>query len=55
MTLALDFGLLGLVALLYDRFSDGVAFGGRPAGHGRAAHDTFDDYCIGRSAVRRCP
>lgn len=47
VTLALDFGLLGLVAILYDRFAGGVAFSVRPAGMDVLRNDTFSDYCIG--------
>lgn len=47
VTLALDFALLGLVSLLYSGFSDGVAFGVRPAGMEELRSDTFSDYCIG--------
>lgn len=47
VTLALDFGLLGLVAICYDRFAGGVAFSTRPAGMQELRSDTFYDYCIG--------
>jgi ribose transport system permease protein len=47
VTLALDFGLLGLVAILYDRFASGVAFSARPAGMDALRNDTFYDYCVG--------
>lgn len=47
VTLALDFGLLGVVALLYDRFAGGVAFSTRPPGMDELRSDTFFDYCIG--------
>jgi ribose transport system permease protein len=47
VTLALDFGLLGLVSLLYSRFSGGVAFSVRPAGLDALRFDTFSDYCAG--------
>ncbi|MGB3764316.1 MAG: ABC transporter permease [Ornithinimicrobium sp.] len=47
VTLALDFGLLGVVALLYDRFAGGVAFSTRPAGMDALRSDTFYDYCVG--------
>jgi ribose transport system permease protein len=47
VTLAMDFGLLGLVSLLYSRFTDGVAFGVQPAGVNALRFDTFSDYCSG--------
>ncbi|WP_202387681.1 ABC transporter permease subunit [Nocardioides flavescens] len=47
VTLALDFGLLGVVALLYDRFAGGVAFSVRPPGLDALRSDTFSDYCAG--------
>lgn len=47
VTLALDFGLLGLVAILYDRFAGGVAFATRPAGMDVLRSDTLNDYCAG--------
>jgi len=47
VTLALDFGLLGLVSLLYSRFSSGVAFTVRPPGMDALRFDTFGDYCTG--------
>ncbi|GAA2738227.1 ABC transporter permease [Pedococcus aerophilus] len=47
VTLALDFGLLGLVAILYDRFAGGVAFAVHPAGMDALRSDTFYDYCVG--------
>jgi ribose transport system permease protein len=47
VTLALDFGLLGLVSLLYSRFSSGVAFRVRPPGMDALRFDTFSDYCTG--------
>jgi ribose transport system permease protein len=47
VTLALDFGLLGLVAILYDTFAGGVAFSVRPDGMDALRSDTFQDYCAG--------
>lgn len=47
VTLALDFGLLGLVSLLYSGFTDGVAFAVRPAGMDSLRFDTMRDYCTG--------
>jgi ribose transport system permease protein len=47
VTLALDFGLLGLVSLLYARFAGGVAFKVRPAGMDSLRFDTMSDYCTG--------
>ena len=47
VTLALDFGLLGLVALLYSWFTPGVAFSVHPAGMDALRSDTFNDYCAG--------
>ncbi|BCJ73891.1 sugar ABC transporter permease [Catellatospora sp. IY07-71] len=47
VTLALDFALIGLVSLLYATFTDGVAFGGLPAGMSALRTDTFADYCAG--------
>jgi len=47
VTLALDFGLLGLVSLLYGWFTNGVAFNVRPAGMDSLRFDTMADYCSG--------
>lgn len=47
VTLALDFGLIGLVSLLYSGFGDGVAFHVDPAGMDSLRNDTFSDYCAG--------
>jgi ribose transport system permease protein len=47
VTLALDFGLVGLVSLLYSGFSDGVAFHVDPAGLDTLRNGTMADYCIG--------
>jgi ribose transport system permease protein len=47
VTLALDFGLIGLVSLLYSGFGDGVAFHVDPAGMDALRDDTFSDYCTG--------
>lgn len=47
VTLALDFGLLGLVALLYSWFAGGVAFSVRPDGMDTLRFDTLSDYCAG--------
>jgi len=47
VTLALDFGLLGLVSLLYAWFANGVAFSVRPAGMDSLRFDTMSDYCAG--------
>jgi ribose transport system permease protein len=47
VTLALDFGLLGLVSLLYAWATDGVAFAVRPAGMDVLRFDTMNNYCAG--------
>jgi ribose transport system permease protein len=47
VTLALDFGLLGLVSLLYAGFTDGVAFSVHPAGMDTLRFDNMSDYCSG--------
>ncbi|MBM9506352.1 ABC transporter permease [Actinacidiphila acididurans] len=47
VTLALDFGLVGLVSLLYSGVGDGVAFHVHPAGMDSLRNDTFSDYCTG--------
>ncbi|GLW11700.1 ABC transporter permease [Microtetraspora sp. NBRC 13810] len=47
VTLAMDFALVGLITILYTRFTDGVAFGGLPAGMDALRNDTFADYCTG--------
>lgn len=47
VTLALDFGLLGLVSLLYGWFANGVAFSVHPDGMDALRSDTFQDYCAG--------
>jgi ribose transport system permease protein len=47
VTLALDFGLIGLVSLLYSGVGDGVAFHVHPAGMDSLRNDTFSDYCTG--------
>jgi ribose transport system permease protein len=47
VTLALDFALVGLITILYTRFTNGVAFAGRPAGMGALRSDTLADYCLG--------
>jgi ribose transport system permease protein len=47
VTLALDFGLLGLVSLLYGWFANGVSFSSRPTGMDALRFDTFADYCTG--------
>jgi ribose transport system permease protein len=47
VTLAMDFALVGLITILYSRFTDGVAFGGQPAGMEALRFDTFSDYCVG--------
>jgi len=47
VTLAMDFALVGVVTILYTRFTDGVAFGTQPAGMGALRFDTFADYCVG--------
>ncbi|MDX6354570.1 MAG: ribose transport system permease protein [Streptomyces sp.] len=47
VTLALDFGLIGLVSLLYSGVGDGVAFDVHPAGMDSLRNDTFSDYCTG--------
>jgi ribose transport system permease protein len=47
VTLAMDFGLIGLVSLLYSGFGDGVAFHVDPAGMDSLRNDTFGDYCAG--------
>lgn len=47
VTLALDFGLLGLVALLYSWFANGVSFSVHPDGMDALRSDTFNEYCAG--------
>jgi ribose transport system permease protein len=47
VTLAMDFALVGLVTILYARFTDGVAFPTEPSGMGALRFDTFADYCVG--------
>jgi ribose transport system permease protein len=47
VTLAMDFALVGLITILYTRFTDGVAFAGQPAGMDSLRFDTFADYCSG--------
>ncbi|MCW2796864.1 ABC transporter permease [Nocardioides sp.] len=47
VTLALDFGLLGLVSLLYAWATDGVAFAVHPAGMDALRFDTMNNYCAG--------
>jgi ribose transport system permease protein len=47
VTLALDFALVGLVSLLYARFTDGVAFAHMPPGMSDLRYDTMSDYCMG--------
>ncbi|WP_424534968.1 ABC transporter permease [Sphaerisporangium viridialbum] len=47
VTLAMDFALVGLITILYSRFTDGVAFSGQPAGMDALRNDTFADYCTG--------
>lgn len=46
VTLAMDFGLLGLVSLLYNWFANGVAFSVHPAGMDSLRFDTMADYCL---------
>ncbi|WP_412538802.1 ABC transporter permease [Longispora sp. K20-0274] len=55
VTLALDFGLLGLVTILYTRFAGGVAFSARPAGLSALRNDTFANYCLGDACGPRIP
>lgn len=47
VTLALDFGLLGLVSILYAKYAGGVAFSVRPSGMDSLRFDTMADYCAG--------
>jgi ribose transport system permease protein len=47
VTLALDFALVGLVSLLYSRFTDGVAFPKLAPGMSNLRYDTMSDYCMG--------
>jgi ribose transport system permease protein len=47
VTLALDFALVGLVSLLYSRFTDGVAFAKLAPGMSNLRYDTMSDYCMG--------
>lgn len=47
VTLALDFGLLGLVSILYAKYAGGVAFNAHPAGMDSLRFDTMSDYCTG--------
>ncbi|GLW99093.1 ABC transporter permease [Microtetraspora sp. NBRC 16547] len=55
VTLALDFGLLGLVTILYTQATDGVAFAVKPAGLAELRFDTFADYCAGELCGPRVP
>ncbi|MEV4758617.1 ABC transporter permease [Micromonospora sp. NPDC049559] len=55
VTLALDFALVGLITILYTRFTDGVAFAGQPAGMTSLRNDTFADYCMGEICGPRIP
>ncbi|MEE6259772.1 ABC transporter permease [Plantactinospora sonchi] len=55
VTLALDFALVGLITILYTRFTDGVAFAGQPAGMTALRNDTFADYCMGEICGPRIP
>ncbi|MEV0237781.1 ABC transporter permease [Nonomuraea sp. NPDC050786] len=55
VTLAMDFALVGLITILYTRFTDGVAFSGRPAGMDALRNDTFADYCMGDLCGPRIP
>ncbi len=47
VTLALDFGLLGLVTILYTWATGGVSFAVQPSGLSALRFDTFADYCMG--------
>lgn len=47
VTLAMDFALIGLVSLLYNTFTEGVAFPSQPGGMSALRSDTFADYCVG--------
>lgn len=47
VTLALDFALVGLVTILYNTFTSGVAFADKPAEMTALRFDTFADYCAG--------
>ena len=47
VTLALDFALVGLVSLLYNRFTDSVAFPKLAPGMSNLRYDTMSDYCAG--------
>jgi ribose transport system permease protein len=55
VTLAMDFALVGLITILYTRFTDGVAFSGQPAGMTVLRNDTFADYCMGEVCGPRVP
>jgi ribose transport system permease protein len=55
VTLALDFALIGLVTVLYTRFTNGVAFRVQPAGMVALRFDTLADYCLGDLCGPRVP
>lgn len=55
VTLAMDFALVGLITILYTRFTDGVAFSGQPPGMTTLRNDTFADYCMGEVCGPRIP
>ncbi|WCN79367.1 ABC transporter permease [Micromonospora sp. LH3U1] len=55
VTLALDFGLLGLVTILYTWATGGVAFAVQPSGLSALRFDTFADYCMGEVCGPRIP
>jgi ribose transport system permease protein len=55
VTLALDFALVGLVTVLYQTFTSGVAFGRMPGGMDALRFDTFADYCLGDLCGPRIP
>ncbi|MEU8181305.1 ABC transporter permease [Micromonospora sp. NPDC049044] len=55
VTLALDFGLLGLVTILYTWATGGVSFAVQPSGLSALRFDTFADYCMGEVCGPRIP
>jgi ribose transport system permease protein len=55
VTLAMDFALVGLITVLYNAFTTGVAFPAMPAGMEALRFDTFADYCAGNTCGPEIP
>jgi ribose transport system permease protein len=55
VTLAMDFALVGLITVLYNAFTTGVAFPKMPAGMDALRFDTFADYCAGNTCGPQIP